>query len=277
MIPTMSNTPALSGLQCFDPKQDHTIAWKRLPHWAQAGTVCFITWRTADSLPKEVIGRLNQRRQEILREQLGSTGISVAGATELRRRVAPAARIPTAELADTDWKQALAKLPPALRGKLHWLLFTVWGEQLDAAAGACVLRKPELSEIVMKSLLHFDNDRYVLTDAVVMPNHVHLLVAFREEDMLLTQCTSWKHYTAVQINRWLKANLSRGTTELRSPVVPRPGTPPTDGEFWQVEQFDHLVRSPEDFDKYRHYIADNPRQAGLPEGSFRYFTNSVTR
>ena len=173
----MSDVP-LSGLQYFDPQQDHTVGWKRLPHWAQAGTVCFITWRTADSLP-----------------------------------------------------------------------------------------------VVMNSLLHFDNDRYVLTDAVVMPNHVHLLVAFRDEDSLLTQCTSWKHFTATQINRWLWRNLSRGTTELRRSVVPRPRfQPPATGEFWQVEQFDHLVRSPEDFDKYRRYVADNPNKAHVPAGSYRYFT-----
>ena len=253
----MSDTP-LTGLQFFDPKQDHTIAYKRLPHWAQAGTVCFITWRTADSLPKEAIARLNLRRQELLREhQLDPSG---------------------------DWKASLAKLPPAVRGRLHWSFFVAWDEQLDHAAGACVLREPELSQIVMNSLLHFDNERYVLTDAVVMPNHVHLLVAFREEDSLVTQCTSWKRFTATQINRWLRANgegaseenVSRGATDLRSSVVPRPRfQPPPSGEFWQVEQFDHLVRSPEDFEKYRRYIADNPGKAQLAAGSFRCFSKRL--
>ena len=255
----MSNTSALSDVRCFDPHQDYSVAWKRLPHWAQAGTACFITWRTADSLPEEAITRLDQQRQELLREQqLDPSG---------------------------DWKQALAKLPPTVRARIHWLLFTAWDEQLDSAAGACVLREPALCKIVMKSLKHFDNDRYVLTDAVVMPNHVHALVAFRDEGMLLTQCTSWKHYTATEINKWLRANcgveeeLSRGATELRSPVAPRLGSPqlgvpPPSGEFWQVEQFDHLVRSPEDFEKYRRYIAENPVKAGLPEGSFRYYSKA---
>lgn len=251
----MSNTQ-LTGVRFFDPKQDHTIAYKRLPHWAQAGTVCFITWRTADSLPKEAIARFNRQRQELLKQhQLDPNG---------------------------DWKQSLAKLPSAVRGQLHWSLFTAWDEQLDRAAGACVLCESELSQIVMNSLLHFDNDRYVLTDAVVMPNHVHVLVAFRDEDSLITQCKSWKHFTATQINKWLRAknngeeNLSRRTTELRSSVVPRPRfQPPPSGEFWQVEQFDHLVRSPEEFDKYRRYIAENPGNAQLPAGDFRYFTKEL--
>ncbi len=245
-----------SGLQFFDPKQDHTIAWKRLPHWAQAGTVCFITWRTADSLPKEAIGRLNQKRQELLRQH----------------QLDP----------HDDWKRSLAKLPPSLRGQLHCSFFTTWDEELDHAAGACVLRELELSEIVMNSLQHFDNERYVLTDSVVMPNHVHLLVAFQDEDSLVTQCRSWKHFTATQINKWLREknageeNLSRGATELRRRVAPETRIhPPASGEFRQVEQFDHLVRSPEEFEKYRRYIAENPGKARLPAGSFRYYSKEL--
>ena len=261
----MPDRTPLTGLQFFDPKQEHTIAWKNLPHWAQAGTVCFITWRTADSLPKEAIGRLNGRRQELLRSmQLDPNG---------------------------DWKASLAKLPAAVRAQLHWSFFTAWDAELDNAAGACVLRERELSEIVMNSLLHFDNDRYVLADAVVMPNHVHLLVAFRDADALMSQCQSWKRFTATGINRRLreqanvgeegKENLRHGMTELRGAglcgaSVPRPRLhPPTRGEFWQVEQFDHLVRSPEEFEKYRRYIADNPRNARLSEGGYRSFAKAV--
>jgi putative transposase len=44
----------MDGLQFFDRKQDFTVAWKTLPHWAQAGTVCFLTCRTADSLPEQL-------------------------------------------------------------------------------------------------------------------------------------------------------------------------------------------------------------------------------
>ena len=36
-------------LQTFDPKADYSIIERKLPHWAQAGTICFLTWRTADS------------------------------------------------------------------------------------------------------------------------------------------------------------------------------------------------------------------------------------
>jgi len=75
--------------------------------------------------------------------------------------------------------------------------------QLDAGAGACVLKRPELSRIVEDSLLHFDGNRYVLTDAVVMPNHMHLMAAFRDEGSLISQCTSWKRYTGRRIHEAL--------------------------------------------------------------------------
>lgn len=230
---------SLFDLQYFDRRQEYSVVFKRLPHWAQAGTIAFITWRTADSLPKAALARLNRQRQELLRQH----------------QLDP----------NADWKQELAKLPSAVGEQLHWEFFTAWDRQLDLAAGACVLREPALSKIVMNSLQRFDNERYILTDAVVMPNHVHLLAAFRDEDSLVTQCTSWKHFTATQINRSLRKNADH--------CNPSNGVkPPSSGEFWQVEQFDRLVRSEEDFCRYRFYVAENPRKARLAEGSFRYYT-----
>ena len=40
------------------------------------------------------------------------------------------------------------------------------------------------------------------------------------------------------------------------------------GRFWQDESFDHLVRSPAAFDKFRRYIAENPLKAKLHPGEF---------
>jgi REP element-mobilizing transposase RayT len=155
--------------------------------------------------------------------------------------------------ADGDWRRDLHKLPSADRGRAQWSLFAAWDEQLDRRTGASVLARPELNEIVAKSLLHFDDDRYTMTDFVVMPNHVHLLVAFRELDMLLAQCRSWKRFTGRQIQAALGQR----------------------GEFWQVEQFDHLVRSEDEFIRYRKYIADNPQKAKLPAGQYRLYSKPL--
>ena len=120
--------------------------------------------------------------------------------------------------------------------------------KLDECLGACVLKRPELAKIVADSMLHFDGDRYQMGDFVVMSNHVHLLAAFATPEFMERQFDSWLHYTAVHINR-------------------RMGT---QGKLWQQEPFDHLVRSPEQYEYLRKYIADNAAKAGLPTGSFLY-------
>ena len=140
---------------------------------------------------------------------------------------------------------------------------------------------PEFSLIVMQSLQHFDGDRYLLTDAVVMPNHVHLLAAFRSEELMLEQCTSWKHFTATAIHRRQRELARVPSAERRdygSPVAPPTGDAPSNYEpkvFWQVEQFDHLVRSQEQFDYLRRYIAENPARANLAEGMYRHYSKPL--
>lgn len=220
----------MDGFRFFDRQDDFAVVTKQLPHWAQAGTLVFITWRTADSLPRDV-------QIELTRER--------------RRTLALAGLDPK-----TDWRAALEKLPVAERSRVKSKLFRLWDNRLDGGAGACVLRRPELSAIVEKSLLHFDGQRYVMTDAIVMPNHVHLLAAFPDEPAMFTQCESWKRFTALQINK----------------AIGR------DGQFWQVEQFDHLVRSEEQFWYFRRYIAENGWKAGLKKGGeYRWFSKDLDR
>ena len=119
---------------------------------------------------------------------------------------------------------------------------------LDTCHGACYLKKPQIAEIVANTLMHFDTDRYRMGDFVVMPNHVHLLCVFWDDDSMRKQFDSWQKFSATMINR----NLGRK------------------GKFWQGDPFDHLVRNPEQYDYLRDYIADNPRRAFLKEGEYYY-------
>jgi type I restriction enzyme R subunit len=203
----------------FDREADYTVVAKQLPHWAQAGTLVFITWRTADSLPREAQEKLTRERQRVL----ASMGLDPRG----------------------DWRTAVEQLPAAERGRVTWQLFLAWEDDLDRGAGACVLQRTELSAIVERSLLHFDGERYLLTDAAVMPNHVHLLAAFLDERAMLEQCESWKRFTSREINRTLGQR----------------------GEFWQVEQFDHLVWSEEQFWHYRRISRRTGGRPGLGMGN----------
>jgi type I restriction enzyme R subunit len=93
----------------------------------------------------------------------------------------------------------------------------------------------------------------VLTDFVIMPNHVHVLAAFPAAKQMLEQCGSWKHYTAVQINRALGRQ----------------------GRFWETDVFDHLVRSAEQFEHFRDYIARNPQEARLGRDEAWHFSRPI--
>ena len=134
------------------------------------------------------------------------------------------------------WKDKLARLPETHRKHFHRTFSQRYMENLDKGLGSCVLRRPELSKIVVDSLLYFNGNRYHMGDFVVMPNHVHLLVCLLYDTDLLKQCHSWKKFSAGKINKVL------GKT----------------GRFWQEESFDHLVRSPEQFCAIRQYIRENP-------------------
>ncbi len=216
-----------SDLSYFDPQAEWSIVERGLPHWGQAGCVCFVTWRLIDSLPVEVLRRLDREIEQFLLAN---------------------------DLDPVNWKQQLAGCDAKVRGRVQWKLFSIRDKFLDSRLGACQLRDPTCARIVIDSLLQFDTERYFLTDAVVMPNHVHFLVAFPNDESFLKQCTEWKRFTARTINRQLG----------------------TEGKFWQQDQFDHLVRSPEQFEHYRRYIANNPTKAKLPSDSFLHFQKPLT-
>jgi type I restriction enzyme R subunit len=119
---------------------------------------------------------------------------------------------------------------------------------LDSCQGRCLLNRPELATIVADSLLHFDGQQYHMGDFIVMPNHVHLLAVFATAEALKSQCDSWLHYTVFRINQAIGAT----------------------GKFWQQEPFDHLVRSPEQYEYLWQYIVDNAHKAGLKPGEYHY-------
>jgi REP element-mobilizing transposase RayT len=145
--------------------------------------------------------------------------------------------------------ELLHSLPSSARREYHNTFNARWHELLDAGHGACVLREPAFSRIVADSLLHFDGDRYQMGEFVVMPNHVHLLAMFSSFKAMKLQCRSWKKYTAGEINQALGCQ----------------------GQFWQEESFDHLVRSELQFEYYQRYIAENPVRARLSAGEFVHY------
>jgi putative transposase len=208
--------------EVFDPNGERHIYKHCRPHWSQAGAVVFITFRTHDSIPREVLSRWEREKREWLQ---------VRGWT-----------------ANGHWSAIVPQLSEQDRAAFYKEFNRCRETYLDTCQGRCLLQRPELARIVADALLHFDGQRYRLGDFIVMPNHVHLLAAFPTEEAMKEQCDSWLHYSAFRIHQAIEEK----------------------GRFWQQEPFDHLVRSPQQYEYLRNYIEENPRRAGLKRGEYLY-------
>ena len=163
----------------FDPNSDlDIISGANLPHWFQPRATYFITFRTENSLPVDLIKRWHAERSAWLSQHGIHTSMP-------------------------DWKHKLAELPEKLRRHFYETFSRQYLENLDKGLGACVLKQPQLAKIVADNLLFFNGDRYHIGDFVIMPNHVHLLVCLLGGTELLKQCSSWKRFTAGRINKIL--------------------------------------------------------------------------
>jgi REP element-mobilizing transposase RayT len=202
--------------QPFEREADFEIYRINLPHWRQPGSTYFVTWRLVDSLPQVKLDALHAERIAWLRAH----GIPDGG--------------------------DIAALSAKHRTEYHRLFTARIHEWLDAGMGACHLRAPRCAAPVAEALRHFDGDRYALDAFVVMPNHVHALVAPAPGWRLEQVLHSWKGYTSNVLNRLLGRR----------------------GALWQQESWDHIVRSAAHLEHFRRYIRENPVKAGLPEGEF---------
>ena len=199
----------------FDPDAEIHRQRRHLPHWEQARRTYFVTFRLADSIPND----------------------KLHGWLEDKAKWEDAHPKPWSE---HEWKIYREEFLDRIE---RWS---------DRGYGDCRLRQPDLRDVVAKSLLHFhgENGRYQMGDFVIMPNHVHLLVAPSADWKLGQLIHSWKSFTAHEINKALNRK----------------------GALWMDERFDHLVRNSSFLLKYQRYIADNPSKAKLSDQEFTHWT-----
>jgi REP element-mobilizing transposase RayT len=100
---------------------------------------------------------------------------------------------------------------------------------------------------VLQHCLHDHGKRYELHAAVVMPEHVHLLLTpLRDEK-------GWP-YGLPSILKLLKGTSARSVNRLLG----------SSGPVWQEESFDHVPRTQESFEAKLEYIRQNPVRRGQP-------------
>ena len=112
---------------------------------------------------------------------------------------------------------------------------------------------PAARAAVLKHILHENNETVGLHAAVVMPNHVHLLLTPLLDQHgypfpLQKTMQRIKSVSAHTVNRLLGCN----------------------GPVWQEESFDSLVRSENAFAEKLQYIEENATRAGLVHASETY-------
>ena len=112
---------------------------------------------------------------------------------------------------------------------------------LDKGYGSCYLKEPAVAKLVADSLKFHDGKKYELNAWVIMPNHIHFLVAPFDDVELSSIAHSIKSYTAHEANKIL------GRT----------------GRFWQVEPFDRYIRNARHYASVVRYIENNPVKASL--------------
>ncbi len=148
-----------------------------LPHVKREGASYFVTFRLADSLPKEV-----------LLQALGEKAARLR-ALDLRKVYGPS-EAQTKLLADS-----VEQIERDYHRKVERFL--------DQGAGACQLGRPDIARMATDALLHFHSQQYILDDWVIMPNHVHLVLWPKPNFSLSEILKSRKQFIATQANRLL--------------------------------------------------------------------------
>jgi Ser-tRNA(Ala) deacylase AlaX/REP element-mobilizing transposase RayT len=110
---------------------------------------------------------------------------------------------------------------------------------------------PAARDIVFECIRHWNDRRYRLVAACVMPDHTHLIIqpGIEAQDpdgdpvfySLSTILHTLKSFTAHEINKQAKAS----------------------GSVWEKEKFDRYIRSDADLEEKFHYVCRNPWDAGL--------------
>lgn len=168
-----------------------------LPHWTLEDATYFITFRLADSLPKQVLESWLFEREKIVKtaEQMGRA-LSIQ---ELKR--------------------------------LHKLHSDRVENYLDAGHGACFMKEDPIAATVANALKHFDGERYDVAAWCIMPNHVHAVVRPHQGQELPDILHTWKPYTANRANKQLGRTGEFWQTESYDHVIR------DEMEFWSCVEY----------------------------------------
>jgi putative transposase len=106
----------------------------------------------------------------------------------------------------------------------------------------------EEQQAVLEHIRKGDGEFYDLRAAVVMPDHVHLLLTPKE------------HYSLSRIMKGIKGGSARRINAMRH----------QSGQLWQHESYDRIVRDEDGLREKVEYLFNNPLKAGLTDDPLAY-------
>ena len=204
------NLSAPPGFRGLHPDSPVRVYHRHLPHWRQEGASYFVTSRLHDSIPQRQLQALHR------------------------------------------WRALWEANHPEPRSQETWSRFASeitarTDRYLDQGYGECVFQEPELAEVMAKSMLKFQDQRYLLFCFIVMPNHIHLAIrplpGFKLEELM----QAMKGFVARQVNRVLGRH----------------------GRLWEQESYDRIIRDEEHLWRIVQYIGNNALAAGLASRTWK--------
>jgi putative transposase len=237
------NLPQYETMNTLEYKKQYR---RRLPHIHPLGATFFITFRLADSIPREVW-------------------------KELRERLA----LIYSELADESVGE-----PASVLEREH-LWFQEYEERLhNTRDGPFWLKDERIAALVAEAFHHLDGDRYRLDAFCVMPNHTHVvlmplpttesgkeaclnhqLVNDREGNLgyLVEDENGQRQFVAITFHSLasIMHSIKRHTALKANRLLGRSDA------FWQDESYDHYTRDHEEWLRTIRYVLNNPIKAGF--------------
>jgi len=108
--------------------------------------------------------------------------------------------------------------------------------------GECLLRIPQIHDLVAKEILSHDEIECQIGAFVIMGNHIHLILKMLGGYSPFELISGIKNNTAREMNKIL------GRT----------------GHRWMTGEYNHIVRSPQDLRRRLKYLKENPKGLNIP-------------
>lgn len=161
---SMNSDPIYPSLQFLGQESEIEVGRNRLPHWQAGQVACFITFRLADSLPRNVLVDWRHERDAWLIAH------------------------------PQPWDSATEM-------EYHRKFSTFIDRELDSCHGDCLLGVPEYAAVLAETLSARDGTDYQLHSWVIMPNHVHILMSPMEVRSISNVVCGWKRFSATRIGK----------------------------------------------------------------------------